>query len=227
MNKYIKTSIFLTLLSLTCVAFGQNNDVKLESRISAKISKTGLNRISNHPYQILQVTGDESLFKLKYDQDGANVYIMPLKEVGSKIELSVKNSAGFVYDLELLVASVKGQSICIESSIKKAQGNKSQRQDIAEMLNAMEAGIQDKFYVQNIQTKPTLLEDLSFVQTKVYKWKNLSGGVFVVANNTSVIKEIPLSLLTSRFDKVLTSFACKTYLLPRKSERVFIIQKTN
>lgn len=226
-NKYFKLSILLVACSVAPLAFGQSLRARENAKVTAKISKAGLNRISSPPYQILQVTGDESAFRLKSDPDGANIYIMPLKKTGEKIEISIKNSAGTTHDMELEVAPIPGQSICVTSNKAKDPNDKTDKANIVQMLKCMQDDKNDKFYVQDTRKSLDAIGDLTLTQTKLYRWKDLSGGVFLVTNNTRKTLELNLLDLTSRFDNVLTSFASKTHVAPYDSVRVFIIQKSN
>jgi len=174
----------------------------------------------------MQVTGDDSTFRLKSDEDGKNIYLMPLGVVGDKIEISIKNNAGFVQDLELEVAAVKGQSIQIDS-IKMINASTEQRQqNLKQMLKAMRSFEEDKFYVQT--TKKTLgsINNLTVTQTKLYKWQDLVGGVFVISNNTHSEQMLDLPQFVNRFDHVLASyFTCEKFA-PNQMGHVFVIQKT-
>ena len=110
------------------------------SIIKGEISKMGLNRISNPPYKITQVTGDESKYRLKHDEDGLNIYIMPLCEVGKDIEISIRNNAGFVQDLLLRVSDTKGRVIVIEGG--RVNNPEQLRTSIlSRMLRAIPAGL--------------------------------------------------------------------------------------
>ena len=197
------------------------------AKITAKISKVGLNRISSPPYQILQVTGDESAFRIKSDPDGANIYIMPLTKTGETMEISIKNSAGTTQDMELEVASIPGQSICVTNNKAQDPNDSELKANIVQMLKSMQDDKNDKFYVQDTRKQLDAIGDLTLTQTKLYRWKDLSGGVFFVTNYTRSTLELNLPDLTSRFDNVLTSFASKTQIAPKESTRVFIIQKSN
>lgn len=114
MSKFFGKLIVLCLVVVQ-VAYGKTFIAHPNEKLFAKVSKTGLNRISNSPYQIVQITGDESRYRLKCDDDGMNIYLMPLVEIGEKIEISIKNNMGFVFDMELEVANIRGQTICIDS----------------------------------------------------------------------------------------------------------------
>ena len=226
MNKYLISSVAITLLCSASFALAQKYQAVPDGRLTAKVSKSGLNRISNWPYQIVQVTGDDSSFRLKSDEDGKNIYLMPLGNVGDKIEISIKNNAGFVQDLELEVAAIKGQSIAIDNNKIHNVSKKLQQQILSQMLQAMRSFEVGKFYVQN--TKKTLdsIDNLSVVQTKLYKWQDLVGGIFVVTNNTPAAQSVNIARFIKRFDHVLTSFVTSEKLAPKQSGHIFVIQKT-
>ena len=111
MSKISKQIICYSLFFYVHIACGETYQAKVNEKLQIKISKSSLNRISNPPYKITQVTGDDSKFRLKYDEDGANIYFMPLGSIGENIEISIRNNAGFVQDLELQISDIKGTSI--------------------------------------------------------------------------------------------------------------------
>jgi len=135
------------LLFCTFPANAEIYQFKGYEKLKIKISKAGLNRISNPPYKIVQVTGDDSKFRLKYDDDGTNIYFMPIVPVGESCEISIKNNAGFVQDVELIVSNIKGRSVIIDSKTTSKLEN-LQLSNISEMLRAMRDDTEDRFYVQ-------------------------------------------------------------------------------
>lgn len=192
--------------------------------LKIKISKSGLNRISNPPYKIVQVTGDDNKFRLKYDDDGTNIYFMPIVPVGESCEISIKNNAGFVQDVELIVSDIKGRSVIIDSKITSKLEN-LQLSDISEMLRAMRNNTEDRFYVQTRRQKLDNLDSLKVTQKKIYKYKNLVGGVFEIKNPTK--KEVILNLeeFTNRFDNVKASYSNIPSIPPRKIATILIVQR--
>ncbi len=226
MNKYLTSSVAIILLCSASFALAQKYQAVPDGRLAARLSKSGLNRISNWPYQIVQVTGDDSTFRLKSDEDGKNIYLMPLRPVGDKIEISIKNNAGFVQDLELEVAAIKGQSIAIDSNGIHNVNKTLRQQTLRQMLQAMRSFAVDKFYVQNTNRALDNIDSLAVVQTKLYKWQDLVGGVFEVTNNTKLEQSINVAGFIKRFDHVLTSFVTSESLAPKQSGHIFVIQKT-
>ena len=226
MNKYLTSSVAITLLCSASFALAQKYQAVPDGRLTAKVSKSGLNRISNWPYQIVQVTGDDSTFRLKSDEDGKNIYLMPLRPVGDKIEISIKNNAGFVQDLELEVSAIKGQSIAIDSNKVINSARKLQQQTLRQMLRAMRSFTVGKFYVQNTKKALDSIDNLTVVQTKLYKWQDLVGGVFVITNNTKLEQSVNVAQFIKRFDHVLTSFVTSESLASNQTGHIFVIQKT-
>lgn len=222
-NKIIAGVVFLAL-SWTQIASATTLKAKEDEKIAAKISKTGLNRISNPPYQITQVTGDESKFRLKFDSDGSNIYLMPLVSVGEKIEISIRNNVGFVQDMELEVANVKGQVIHIDSKLQ-SKAELTDKKDIIQMLKAMKLEKAGKFYIQDTAITLAAVGKLEVVQTKLIKWQDLVGGVFKVSNKTRESQILELERFIGRFDNPVASFADKMLLAPKETGRVFIIQR--
>jgi hypothetical protein len=225
-----------------------------DQKLKLDISKSGLNRISNPPYKIVQMTGDDSRYRMKSDQDGANIYFMPLTDVGSMIELSIKNNIGVVYDLELKVENISGQSISIDGSrkfnkrvlssgksqtaVKSASNNSEkrvldyfEREDTRQMLKAMKLGRDDKFYVIDVNSnyKPVGASDtlaaFAINMKKIYKWQDLVGGVFLFKNETKSNQYLDIKSFARRFDNVVASYASSQIIPANSSSIIFIIQK--
>jgi len=196
-----------------------------EAKLSLKISKSGLNRISNPPYKITQLTGDESKFRIKYDEDGSNIYFMPLVKVGDVIEVSIKNNVGHIQDLEFSVANIKGKSIVIDG-MANLNIDKIQKSDVAQMLRAMKDNVDSKFYVQTINQSLGSIKNLQVKQTKIYRYKELAGGVFELKNNTK--QEIVLNNreFAKRFDKVKSFYPETSVIRPRQTSTLLIVQDT-
>jgi hypothetical protein len=195
-----------------------------EEKLSLKISKSGLNRISNPPHKITQLTGDESKFRIKYDEDGSNIYFMPLSNIGETIEVSIKNNVGDIQDLELSVANIKGRSIVIDGKTG-LNLDKMQKTDVAQMLRAMKENIESKFYVQNTNQKLGSINNLQVKQTKIYRYKGLAGGVFEIKNNTK--QEIVLNNIefAKRFDRVKSFYPQISTIYPKQTATLLVVQE--
>ena len=189
-----------------------------------KISKTGLNRISNPPYKITQVTGDDSKFRLKYDEDGTNIYFMPLSSVGENVEISIKNNAGITQDLELQVSDIKGKSIIIDGKTS-LNLERVQKSDIAEMLRAMKDDVADIFYVQSGLLQISDIGGLKAKQIKTYQYKNLRGGIFELQNTTREIVNFSGKIFARDFDKVIGVYPDEVAIMPREKVKVMLVQE--
>lgn len=224
MSRVFKQVIGVSLLLYGHVAFADTYQAEIDKRLRVKISKSGLNRISNPPYKITQVTGDDSKYRLKYDEDGTNIYFMPLNSVGENTEISIKNNAGFVQDLELLVSDISGQSIIIDGKTSLVAEH-TEKSDIAQMLRAMKDNVNSKFYVQSILKKFNNIGVLSVEQSKIYKYKNIVGGIFAVSNKGKVSSTLDVSIFAKQFDNVKSSHPGLSIIEPNKTINVLIVQK--
>ena len=194
------------------------------SIIKGEISKTGLNRISNPPYKITQVTGDESKYRLKHDEDGLNIYIMPLCEVGKDIEISIRNNAGFVQDLLLRVSDTKGRVIVIEGG--RVNNLEQLRTSIlSRMLRAMKDDVADIFYVQSGLLQISDTGGLKAKQIKTYQYKNLRGGIFELRNPTREIVNFSGKIFAQGFDKVIGVYPDELAIMPREKVKVMLVQE--
>lgn len=223
-SKILKQIICYSMFFYTCIVNAETYQPQGNEPLQIKISKSGLNRISNPPYQITQVTGDDSKFRLKYDEDGANIYFMPLSAVGENVEISIKNNIGHTQDLVLQVSDIKGKSIIIDgkTNLKLERIEKS---DIAEMLRAMKDNAQGKFYVQNTKQKLDNIGVLKVEQSKIYKYKNLLGGVFEITNPTKNSITLDVSIFATGFDNVKSSYPSLSVIAPQQTITVLVVQK--
>lgn len=222
----MKILLFICGLFTSSLVVGLSIKADTNSRIHIKISKLGLNRISNSPYKIIQVTGDDNLFRIENDEDGQNVYFIPLTDIGSKIEISLRNNASQIQDLVLEVADIEGQSIDIQNFSESFISKFEEKYDIALMLKSMQLDIKDKFFVQHI--KSVLLDDINefcIIQTKLYQWKALKGGVYRITNKSNKQKEFELKAFLSKFKNPLASYPKDVSFKAGESKLFFIIQK--
>ena len=218
---------FISCLVIICqVGIGKGDAYQYSagSIIKGEISKTGLNRISNPPYKITQVTGDESKYRLKHDEDGLNIYIMPLCEVGKDIEISIRNNAGFVQDLLLRVSDTKGRVIVIEGG--RVNNPEQLRTSIlSRMLRAMKDDVADIFYVQSGLLQISDTGGLKAKQIKTYQYKNLRGGIFELQNPTREIVNFSGKIFAQGFDKVIGVYPDELAIMPREKVKVMLVQE--
>ena len=222
--KILKQIIYYGLFLYAHIASGETYQAQANEPLQIKISKSGLNRISNPPYKITQVTGDDSKFRLKYDEDGTNIYFMPLITIGENVEISIRNNAGITQDLELQVSDIKGKSIIIDgkTNLKLERIEKS---DIAEMLRAMKDDAAGKFYVQNTKQKLDNIGILKVEQSKIYKYKNLAGASFEITNPTKSPITLDVSIFARSFDNVKSFYPNLSTIEPKKTITVLVVQK--
>jgi hypothetical protein len=223
-RKTLKQIICYGLFLAAHIANGETYQADSSEALQIKISKSGLNRISNPPYKITQVTGDDSKFRLKYDEDGTNIYFMPLSSVGENVEISIRNNAGITQDLELQVSNIKGKSIIIDGKTNVNMEH-IRKNDIAEMLRAMKDNVQGKFYVQHSKQQLDNIGVLKVKQSKIYKYKNLAGGVFEITNPTKDPISLELSVFARRFDNVKSFYPNFLIVEAKEKKTVLIVRK--
>ena len=225
MNKAIfKYIVCYSILLSVFNAEGAVHKFRPQEKLSLKISKSGLNRISNPPYRITQLTGDDGKFRIKYDEDGSNIYFIPLVSIGEIIEVSIKNNAGHVQDLELNVANIKGRSIVIDSTADSVL-DKAQKSDIAEMLRAMKDNVESKFYVQKTNQKLDDINALKVRQVRIYRYKNLAGGVFAVKNTAKRPITLNTNKFAKRFGQVKSFYPEISVIQPKQETSLLIVQE--
>jgi hypothetical protein len=212
-------------------AKGEHFIIPEDIKIHTQISKSGLNRICSPPYRIIQVTGDDSKFALKYDPDGSNIYIMPLEKVGEHIEISIKNTAGRVQDFDFEVANITGKQIRLETKARQQSclcethdAKAGRNQEVLEMLEVMKRQEEGKFYVKAVSVNLDNSGPFSIKQTYLYRWQDLAGGIFEVTNKGKREAEFEVNSFAGRFDRVLASYADRLILKRGKKTRIFIVQ---
>lgn len=188
------------------------------------ISKGGLNRITYSPYKIIQVTGDESKYRIKYDEDGSSIYLMPLVNVGEVIEVSVRNNAGQVQDLHLRVANKKGSSLVIDGAYIPAS-QKADKDIAAKMLRAMKDNKQGVFYVQKHKQSLGSVSGLNITQVRTYQYKNIKGGVFTVSNITRGKQNFSREEFNKKFSNVIASYPENITVNPKRTALFYLVQK--
>lgn len=223
-NKLLRFIACLVIICQIGIGKGDVYQYTTGSIIKGEISKKGLNRLSNPPYKITQVTGDESKYRLKHDEDGLNIYIMPLCDVGEDIEISIRNNAGHVQDLLLRVSDTKGRVIVIDGH---CANNLEQLQTsiLSRMLRAMKDDVADIFYVQSGLSQISDTGGLKAKQIKTYQYKNLRGGIFELQNTTREIVNFSGKIFARDFDKVIGVYPDEVAIMPREKVKVMLVQE--
>ena len=188
------------------------------------VSKGGLNRITYSPYKIIQVTGDEGKYRIKYDEDGSSIYLMPLVDVGEIIEVSLRNNAGQVQDLHLKVANKKGSSLVIDGAYVPAS-QKANKDIAANMLRAMKDNQQGIFYVQKHKQGLGNINGLNITQIRTYQYKNIKGGVFAISNITRDKQIFSKDEFNKRFSNVIASYPANITVKPKRTALFYLVQK--
>lgn len=200
MTKHILLLAVFALLGEVAVA--ANFKLNSQSRIKTQISKSGLNRITMLPHRITQVTGDESKYKLKFDEDGSNIYIMPTGKIGETIELSIKSSTNLVQDMLLELADITGRSIYLQQNNSTDEGGKLINSEIKAMLRSMMSGKKGKYYVQASNRVIANKLDLDIRQVQTYRWGNMVGAVIKIENKSKLPVNISEQDIAALYQKV-------------------------
>ena len=201
--KFTRPILLLLVLSgLTDIALAANFKLNSEDRIKTQISKSGLNRITMLPYRITQVTGDESKYKLKFDEDGGNIYIMPIGQIGGTIELSIKSTTNLVQDMLLEIANIPGRSIYLQHGKNPDQTGKLVDIEIKLMLKSMISGDKGKYYVLDGNRSVANKLALDIKQVKTYRWGSIVGAVIDIENKSKSPVNISEHDIASLYQKV-------------------------
>ena len=201
--KKSKHILLLVIFALFCeAAVAANFKLNSQSRIKTQISKSGLNRITMLPHRITQVTGDESKYKLKFDEDGSNIYIMPTGKIGETIELSIKSTTNLVQDMLLEVAGIAGRSIYLQHSNATDKTGKLINAEIKSMLRSMKSGEKGKYYVQASNRAISNKLGLDIRQVQTYRWGNMIGAVIDIENKSKLPVNISEQDIAALYQKV-------------------------
>jgi len=194
--------LFVTFVLLSEMAMAANFKLNSQSRIKTQISKSGLNRITMLPHRIIQVTGDESKYKLKFDEDGSNIYIMPTGKIGETIELSIKSTTNLVQDMLLEVAGINGRSIYLQQDNGTEESGKLINTEIKSMLRSMRSGEKGKYYVQASNRAISNKLGLDIRQVQTYRWGNMIGAVIEIKNKSIIPVKISEQDIATLYQKV-------------------------
>jgi hypothetical protein len=194
--------LLVTFVLLSEVAVAANFKLNSQSRIKTQISKSGLNRITMLPHRITQVTGDESKYKLKFDEDGSNIYIMPTGKIGETIELSIKSSTNLVQDMLLEVADIAGRSIYLQQDNSTDKTGKLINSEIKSMLRSMRSGEKGKYYMQISNRTIANKLGLDIRQMQTYRWGNIVGAVIEIENKSKLPVNISEQDIAALYQKV-------------------------
>lgn len=205
-----------------------NSELRRERYV---IGKSGLNRISMLPHKIIQVVGDNSQYHLKSDRDGSSIYIMPLAEVGQKIELSIRADIGQVRDLELEVASGRGRTIKLQT-VKRLDLLAETKGEIKKMLTAMRLREKGKYQVNRLNRNIANDYGLKIKQVASYRYQDLTGAVLEISRMPGKATRQQLltaaELLAMPFAELFSGVVAVSIDSNRdatKTARVFVIAK--
>ena len=218
--KYLRTFLIYFLMVNGGYA-SEISPIIIEKQL-IKIGKSGLNRITMLPHHIIKILGDESKYKVKIDEKGSDIYIMPLCQIGEKIEISLKTSSNFSLDLELLVVEGRGQTIHLKRNLLiKSSKNIS---GIEEILKAMQLEQSGKYYVSEVNHLISEKSGMTIQQLKTYKYQNIIGRMLVISNRTTENILLPWQQFFDLFANVKAiSIEGPLILLPNNILRVFVV----
>ena len=89
----------------------------------------------------------------------------------------------------------------------------------------MKDNVHGKLYVQKTKQKLKDIGMLTVEQSKIYKYKNLVGGVFTVSNPTKNSITLDVSSFAKGFDNVKSSYPDLAVILPKQTITVLVVQK--
>jgi hypothetical protein len=222
MHKYLKIGLIIMITNITSNIIAKTYNYHPNKKLQVALSKTGLNRISNLPYKIHQIIGDESQFRVKHDEDGSNIYIMPLIGVEQAFDISIINDAGLVQDIRCMVVEGDGRIIQIVNKDNRKERN-ARKALIRRMFHAMKNDKEDIFYVRDAQIVFGG-QAVKISQTKTYKYENIRGGVFELYNDSEKLN-FKVTDFTKQFRNIVSYYPRVMFLKPGEKERIFIIQE--
>lgn len=209
---------FVFFVGLSPTIFAANFTINTAARISTQISKAGLNRITMLPHRIVQITGDESKYKLKYDEDGGNIYIMPLCNIDEEIEISIKGSGDLIQDMLLQVKDIQGQSINLYQDHERQYSSSFSMDEAKLMLKNMRDQEIGKYYVLDENRSIKNKTKFGLKQIKTYRWGGITGVVLELINETRCPVKIDKYALSNLYQN--------TKIIAIEGDREFIPSRT-
>lgn len=200
-------------------------------KIEAVIGEGELNRIQVKNNELMEVVGDESKYSLHWSGDYRNVFIRPKIAAGETIELSLVMAGGLAQDIRFTIGDVTAQTIFIGTPSNRHQQILTEerllKSEIALMLRAMIDEVKDKYYVINIERYLSSAETnkTSIRQVKAYRYKDLSGAVLQLINNSDKEIELREQDFSTIFKSTVAVDIESRFIAPKQLGRIFIITR--
>lgn len=204
-------------------------ELAIEKKIEAVVGANVANRIEVKDEDLLEVTGDESKYQLKWNKNHRSIYLLPKAEVGEVIELSLMLASGEVQDLRLTIGDVLARTIVLkrkDGAVKKFYGVKEQ-QEMASLLRVMinDRNSENKYWVKAEKIKLMASKTQQMTQIKEYKYGKLKGQVIEIENKGKeplIVREEEIKTIIP--DAELMRFS-KRIIAPKEKARLFVVSK--
>lgn len=194
-----------------------------------KISSKGINRINFWPKRIVKIIGDLSMFTSNVPEDGSNLFLTSKLSAGKVINVSVVLSSGEPLDLSLEVVDSANPKFIDLIFAKNTEEQKVLKQEIDQMLSAMQRGVKGKYYIRQPKKPILTREDKKFRMKQIsnYQYKKLLGGIFEIQNKTRKSVPIVPKEIIGRFNQIEAYTFDREILLPREKIKAYIIFKSD
>jgi len=221
----VKKLITVLTLALPITTFA-NTEFKLSprSKIGAQISSDELNRIEVNGGDIMEVIGDEGKYSLYWSSDWRNLFIKPKVPAGETFELSLIFFGGLAQDIRFTAGDTTAKTITINVVSSKVSKPNLQS-EVAAMMRAMFEGIKGKYYVTETKRLLKCTPSLQITQIKAYRYKDLSGAVLEVKNNTKTSVKALEEDFRGLFKGTLAINLKLSSIAPKAKTLLFIVTK--
>ena len=139
------------------IIYNKNSVVELDYNAGAKlILEIGYNshtRICFNPYQISEVVGDNSKFKLIRGVKAKNIFILPKAKEGEVIDITIITNNGKTQDLSFKISNGEGKTIYIKDDTTKNIESLMRLEEAKNMLTVMSRGGNGKYAVKDYTHK--------------------------------------------------------------------------
>lgn len=236
-TKIVKKLITILTLALPITTFA-NTEFKFSprSKIETQISSDELNRIEVNGGDIMEVIGDEGKYSLYWSSDWRNLFIKPKVPSGETFELSLIFFGGLAQDIRFTAGDTTAKSITIDvgsdhhphyihhSDFRPVSDYRLQT-EITAMMRAMFEGIKSKYYVTDTKRLVKKTDQLEITQIKAYRYKDLSGAVLEVKNNTKSSVNALEEDFRGLFKGTLAINLKSLNIAPKQKTTLFIVTK--
>ena len=201
-------------------------EILYESQVQLNVANEAINRISFTNFVVTKLIGNISGFDSILSDSGSDLFIAPKLPEGKTIDFSALLSSGDVIDFSLNV--VKSTTPYLVRLGFPNNGAGTSKSEATKMIEAMNKGINGKYYVQKSNKKISIPgnPEIKAVLEDCYRYGNLCGILLTLqSTNKSRAIEITPELLSKSFAGIVAIHMQQGLLQPNGKLKTYIVFK--